>query len=171
MKEIVVPESEGDALLRNLYLIFHIGQEEYGIGIRNVTEIVGLQEVARIPDLPAYFKGVINLRGRVIPVVDARARFGFPGREYDGRTCSIVLEVGGVCFGLIVDMVDEVISFEPEEISTGILEGVFAGARRFVTGIGHKRGDDKVKLLLDAACLLGGDMSAESGVFCDVMSA
>ena len=82
------------------FLTFHLHGEDYGIAISYVTEIIGLQKITKIPDMPAEIKGVINLRGRVIPVMDVRLSLGMPNRDYDDRTCVIVVEVDENTTGL-----------------------------------------------------------------------
>jgi len=146
-------EEQDDQSIDDLYLIFHLDKEDYGIGIKNVTEIVGKQNVTQVPNMPDYVKGVINLRGQVIPVVDVRIRFGLPFREYDDRTCSVVINVNNIQFGVIVDVVDEVITIAPEKISPPpSISGNMSS--RFIKGMGRADGSDKVKLLLDVERLI-----------------
>jgi purine-binding chemotaxis protein CheW len=99
------------------YLAFMIGSEAYGIEIKYVTEIIGIQSITEMPEMPVYVKGIINLRGRIIPLIDVRLRFGKEARDYDDRTCVIVVGVGGFSYGLIVDSVFEVLSIPDEETS------------------------------------------------------
>ncbi|EHQ87950.1 chemotaxis protein CheW [Desulfosporosinus youngiae] len=135
------------------FLTFALGQEFYGIEIRYVTEIIGLQPITEIPEMPVYIKGIINLRGKIIPVMDVRLRFKKDHREYNDRTCIVVIEIGDISIGLIVDSVSEVISIPDQEIvapPNGTKEG-----NRFIKGIGKVEND--VKLLLDADKLLNGD--------------
>ena len=149
-------EQEGDQAIDDLYLIFHLDEEDYGIGIGNVTEIVGKQAITKVPNLPVYVKGVINLRGQVIPVIDVRTRFGLPFREYDDRTCAIVINVNNVQFGLLVDVVDEVISIDSNKISP---PPAMSGPSRFIKGMGRTDNSSKVKILLDVSLLFGdGDL-------------
>jgi len=143
---------QDDQSIDNLYLIFHLDKEDYGISIKNVTEIVGQQNVTRVPNMPDYVKGVINLRGQVIPVIDVRTRFGLPFREYDDRTCSIVINVSSLQFGLIVDLVDEVINIDEDRISSPPVS--VTQSTRFIKGMGRAEGSDKVRLLLDVEKLL-----------------
>ncbi len=77
------------------YLNFSLEKEDYGIEIRQVREIIGIQKITEVPDMPEYIRGVINLRGKVIPVMDVRTRFRMPSREYDNRTCIIVVQIDG----------------------------------------------------------------------------
>jgi purine-binding chemotaxis protein CheW len=134
------------------YLTFSIGKEQYGIEIRYVTEIIGIQTITGVPELPEYVRGIINLRGKIIPVVDVRLRFRKEFMEYNDRTCIIVIDIFDVSIGLIVDTVAEVLNIDegnvvpPPDVKTGF-------QNRYVKGIG-KVGND-VKLLLDCEKLLG----------------
>lgn len=141
------------------FLTFHIENESYGIEIRYVTEIIGIQKVTQVPDVPDYVIGLINLRGKVVPVVDVRLRFKKPARAYDDRTCIVVIHVEGLDVGLVVDTVSEVMSIPPDRIDKPPKLGV-GGGHLFMMGLG-KIGDD-VKILLDAKRLLfeGRDLSA-----------
>src|SRR5437764_3998756 len=93
------------------YLTFHLATEEFGIRVLNVREIMGVQEITAVPQTPAHIKGVINLRGKVVPVVDLRLKFSLTAAEYDQRTCIIVTQVRGeiapVVIGIVVDGVSE----------------------------------------------------------------
>jgi purine-binding chemotaxis protein CheW len=128
------------------YLTFALGDEEFGINIRSVTEIIGIQKVTEMPDVAEFIKGVINLRGKVIPVIDMRLRFGQPEREYDERTCIVVVNVDETSVGLIVDTVAEVLDIEDENIDPPpqVANG---SSREFIEGLG--RVDDEVKILLN----------------------
>lgn len=133
------------------FLTFSIGREEYGIGIKYVTEIIGIQEITEVPELPDYVRGIINLRGKIIPVMDVRLRFKKEPKEYNDRTCIVVIDVKDISIGLIVDHVSEVLNINEESIvpppnsRTGF-------HNRYVNGIG-KVGNE-VKLLLDCEKLL-----------------
>ena len=136
------------------FLIFSLGRESYGIEIKYVTEIIGIQEITEIPELPDYVKGIINLRGKIIPVMDVRLRFKKEPREYNDRTCVIVVDIKDVSIGLIVDSVSEVLTI-PDQ---GIVEPPRINKQsnnRYVKNIG-KVGND-VKLLLDCEKLLTED--------------
>lgn len=98
-----------DSSLKDKYLTFKVHDEDYGIEIRYVIEIIGIQKITQIPDMPSFIKGVINLRGRVIPLIDIRLRFNLEEIEYGNRTCIVVVAVGDAYFGLIVDTVSEVV--------------------------------------------------------------
>ncbi len=101
---------------KDKYLTFHVGHEDFGMEIERVTEIIRMQKIADLPNVPDYVKGVINLRGKVIPVVDMRIRFEIEEREYDDRTCIIVVNVNNSLVGLVVDSVNEVVDIRKEEI-------------------------------------------------------
>ena len=133
------------------YLTFTVGKEDYGIEIYNVTEIIGIQKITDVPDMPAYIKGVINLRGKVISVMDVRLRFKMTEREYDDRTCIVVVSVGGAAVGLVVDTVKEVANIPESQIELPP-EVAEASSQSYVKGLGMI-GDD-VKILLDVAKLV-----------------
>jgi len=128
------------------YLTFIIGKEVYGIEIKYVMEIIGMQQITEVPELPEYIKGIINLRGKIIPVLDVRLRFKKEPMEYNDRTCIIVVDIKDVSVGLIVDSVAEVVSI-PEENIVPPPEANTGFNNRYIKQIG-KVGDE-VKLLLD----------------------
>jgi len=139
---------------KDKYLTFVLGEEEYGIGIGYVTEIVGLQSITEIPELPYYVKGIINLRGKIIPVIDVRLRFGKKAKEYTDRTCTIVVEVKEITVGLIVDAVAEVTSIGEENIvPPPQING--SSQQKYIKGIG--RSGENVKLVLDCDRLFSDD--------------
>ncbi len=135
---------------RDLFLTFHLHDEDYGVAINYVTEIIGIQKITRVPDLPDEIKGVINLRGRVIPVMDVRLKFGLPPRDYDERTCVIVVEVNDNTTGLVVDRVNEVVEIAASQIEPPPCHNREQG---YVQGLG-KVGTE-VKILLDVESLAG----------------
>ncbi|ADH85359.1 chemotaxis protein CheW [Desulfurivibrio alkaliphilus] len=143
-------ENEEDTQ-KDKYLTFHVNGEDYGIEIRFVTEIIGIQKITQVPDMPHFLKGVINLRGKVIPVMDVRVRFGMPEKKYDERTCIVVVDIEGTVIGLLVDQVQEVVDIPgsqvepPPETSRG-------RHSPFLQGMG-KIGDE-VKILLNVEQLL-----------------
>lgn len=106
--------------LQGKYLTFRLSSEEYGLEILKVREIIGIMDITRLPRTPDFVKGVINLRGKVIPVIDLRLRFGMPEKEYDEKTCIIVLEVRegdiNILMGIIVDSVSEVLNVTVDEL-------------------------------------------------------
>jgi purine-binding chemotaxis protein CheW len=132
------------------YLAFHVGAEEFAIGVLGVREIMGMQDVTAVPHTPPYVKGIINLRGKVVPVVDLRLKFQMPSTEYTARTCIVVVNVpgdaGGVLMGVIVDAVSEVVNVAATEIENppDFGEGVNIP---YLIGIAKSKGS--VKLLLN----------------------
>lgn len=137
------------------YLTFNLDRESYGIEITHVTEIIGIQPITEIPELPDYIKGIVNLRGKIIPVMDVRLRFRKSSREYNDRTCVIVIDIGDISIGLIVDSVSEVIAIPDTEIVAPPVVG--KGGNKYVKGIGKVHGE--VKLLLDCNKLLNEEDS------------
>jgi purine-binding chemotaxis protein CheW len=135
---------------KDKYLTFFIKGEIYGIDIRLVTEIIGIQPITEVPEVPVYVKGIINLRGRIIPVMDMRLRFKKEFLPYTDRTCVIVIEAHDMSLGLIVDGVAEVLSIPEAEI---VPPPEFkATQNKYIRGIG-KTGTG-VTLLLDCDKLL-----------------
>ena len=145
---------------RGRYLTFNVGDETYGIEIGYVTEIIGMQPITKIPEIADYIKGIINLRGKIIPVIDVRIKFKKDSIDYNDRTCIIVIEAEDILVGLIVDQVSEVLTIDDENIApppsskTGI-------RNRYLKGVGKI--DDKVKLLLDCDKLFDEDETAAIG--------
>ncbi len=134
----------------HMYLTFAVAEEHYGVPIGIVTEIVGMQRIMSVPDVPKYIKGVINLRGKVIPLLDVRLRFGMDERAYDDRTVVIVLQVDNAPVGLIVDGVSDVLDIPADQIdSVGFGQGE---SRSVVCGLG--RIDERVTILLNADVLV-----------------
>ena len=144
-------DEEGEDTQEDKYLTFVISQEDFGIEIRYVTEIIGIQGITKVPDTPAYVKGVINLRGKVIPVMDVRLRFGVEERPYDDRTCIIVISIDEQPVGLIVDRVLEVLDIPQSEIEPPPKMRKGKG-NKFIQGMGKV--GDQVKILLNADKLL-----------------
>lgn len=94
------------------YLTFSVGDEEYGLEIDYVTEIIQMQNITEVPDIPSYIKGLINLRGKITPVMDVRVRFNKPPKPYDARTCIIVVDHMGMKIGLIIDAIRDVLDID-----------------------------------------------------------
>lgn len=136
---------------KDKYLTFRLADEDYGIEIRYVTEIIGIQKITKVPDMSHFIKGVINLRGKVIPVMDVRARFALSSREYDERTCIIVVNVNEQDIGLVVDRVNEVADIPADQVEPPPNTSQ-SQSTSYICGIG-KMGDS-VKVLLDAEKLL-----------------
>ncbi len=143
------------------FLTFTLAKEEYGIGIRKIREIIGLMPITAIPEMPAYIKGVINLRGRVIPVVDLRQRFGMPKNDYTERTCIVVVEMKSAqieaTIGIVVDAVSEVINIKAEDIENAPAFG--AGLKTDYI-LGMAKMGKSVKILLDIDRVLSSDETA-----------
>ena len=140
------------------YLTFALGKEQYGLEILKVREIIGYMDITAVPQTPQYVKGVVNLRGQVIPVIDLRTKVGMPGIEVSERTCIIVCEIqsGGRSFstGTIVDNVEEVLDIAGGDIEEAPQFGSSVDTN-FILGMG-KIGDS-VKILLDINKVLAGD--------------
>ena len=157
--ETVTREETGGGVkeLAGKYLTFALADEEYGIGILKVREIIGLMEITAVPQTPPYVKGVINLRGRVIPVLELRAKFGMPAQEYNDRTCIIVVEVrtesGTIQVGMLVDSVSEVLNITAEEIEPPPSFGATQVDTNAILGMAKIKGE--VKILLDANSVVG----------------
>lgn len=144
-------ENQDEDTQKDKYLTFHLGDEDYGIDIRFVTEIIGIQKITIIPEMPEYVKGVINLRGKIIPVMDVRMRFKLDPRAYDERTCVVVVQINETTIGLVVDTVNEVADIPEANIESAGNLGRTKG-NAFIKGIG-KMGDE-IKILLDVNRLL-----------------
>ena len=140
------------------YLTFSLAGEEYGIGILKIREIIGMLPITSVPETPHYVKGVINLRGKVIPVVDLRLRFGMPEIDYTERTCIIVVEMGSsggmLHIGTVVDAVSEVLNIKGEDIADTPSFGA-----KFNTDyiLGMAKMGKGVKLLLDIDRVLSSE--------------
>ena len=127
------------------FLTFYLDKEVYGLEISLVIEIIGIQPITQVPEMPDYVKGIINLRGKIIPVMDMRLRFKKEFKEYTDRTCVIVVEAKDVLLGLIVDGVAEVLTITADDIV--LPPEIKAAQNKYIKGIG-KIGEE-VKLLLD----------------------
>ncbi len=140
----VMAEKEGK------YLTFTMADEEYGFSILKIKEIIGMMPVTTVPQTPDFVKGVINLRGKVIPVVDLRLRFGMERIDYTDRTCIIVVEISGqsgtVMIGIVVDAVSEVLNIKGEDIEDTPTFGTQLNTD-YILGMAKLEGS--VKILLD----------------------
>lgn len=150
-EDATVFSEENEDTQKDKFLTFHIAKEDYGIEIRHVTEIIGIQRITQIPSMPVFIKGVINLRGKVIPVMDIRSRFGLEEREYDDRTCIIVVNINNTSVGLVVDTVNEVADIPENDIEPAPNIQKDRNSD-FIHGLG-KVGND-VKILLNVNELL-----------------
>lgn len=136
------------------FLTFSLGKEIFGMEIKHVTEIIGMQAITEVPEVPLYVRGIINLRGKIIPVIDVRLKFKKEPVPYGDRTCIIVIDIHDVSVGLIVDHVAEVLTVPDEDIApppsnkTGF-------ENKYIKGIG--KSENSVILLLDCEKLLTND--------------
>lgn len=138
------------------YVTFKSGNEYFGLKIQYVNEIIGYQEITAIPESEEYIKGLINLRGKIIPVIDVRLRFKQDPFEYTDRTCIIVINVNQLVVGLIVEKIAEVVEIQEENILPAPSIGkADKSQNKYVYGIGKV--GDQVKLLLDPDRLLNDD--------------
>ncbi len=136
------------------YLTFSLANQEYGVEILKVREIIGMVPITTVPRTPEFVKGVINLRGKVIPVVDLRLKFGMESIEQTDETCIIVVDVLGIEMGVIVDRVSEVLDIAEENIEDTPSFGTNVNTD-FILGMGKK--DSQVAILLDISAVLSSD--------------
>ncbi|MBW2100273.1 MAG: purine-binding chemotaxis protein CheW [Deltaproteobacteria bacterium] len=140
------------------YLTFTLANEEYGIGILKIREIIGMMPITTVPQTPEFVKGVINLRGKVIPVIDLRLRFGMGAIDYNDRTCIIVVEITGgqdtIQIGTVVDSVSEVLNIKGEEIEDTPTFGTKLNTD-YILGMAKMEGG--VKILLDIDRVLSAE--------------
>ena len=148
----VMAEREGK------YLTFTLAEEEYGIGILKIKEIIGMLPITSVPQTPDFVKGVINLRGKVIPVIDLRLRFGIREIDYTERTCIIVVEIAGqagtVLIGIVVDSVSEVLNVKGDDIEDTPAFGTKLDTE-YILGMAKMEGG--VKILLDIDRVLNSE--------------
>ena len=161
-EQVRVADSEIASGNENKYLTFHLADELYGLDILKVREIIGIQEVTKVPGAEEFLIGVINLRGKVIPVADLRKRFTLSMREYDARTCIIVVEIcgeaGPVAMGIVVDAVDAVVNLRDEQVEKA---PVFSStvSRDCIKGLGKL--ENLVVILLDIDRVCSADRTTE----------
>ena len=140
------------------YLTFTLTEEEYGIGILKIKEIIGMLPITSVPQTPDFVKGVINLRGKVIPVMDLRLRFGMMSIDYTERTCIIVVEIAGqtgtILVGIVVDAVSEVLNIKGDDIEKTPTFGTKLNTE-YILGMAKMEGG--VKILLDIDQVLSSD--------------
>lgn len=136
------------------YLVFSVNGIEYGIEITYVTEIIGIQPITAVPRMPPYIKGIINIRGTIVPVIDMRLRFHYLETEYDEKTCIISLNRDGIYLGLIVDAVVDVIQLSAETVLAPPADSAEAKTK-FLKAIGKYQG--MVKQIVDIDAIYGLD--------------
>ena len=144
--------------LAGKYLTFALAGEEYGLPVLRVREIIKVMDITQVPQVPPHVRGVINLRGKVIPVIDLRRKFGFADQAHTERTCIIVAEVGlataTAMMSVVVDAVSEVVNVSPAEVDAA---PDFGGqnSTSYILGLAKVKGS--VKILLDLDRVLGSD--------------
>jgi purine-binding chemotaxis protein CheW len=141
------------------YLTFALGNEEYAVGVLKVREIIKMMDITAVPQVPPYVKGVVNLRGRVIPVVDLRLKFGLPAVEYSERTCIVVVEPGlqdgAALMGLIVDAVSDVLTIATDDL-TDAADVCGSKESGYVESLARVKGRVKILLNIDRLLLSDG---------------
>ena len=147
------------ALAAQEYLTFTLGNEEYGVNILKVQEIRGYEKPTAIANSPPYVKGVVNLRGTIVPILDMRLKFNVGEATYDQFTVVIILNVGGRVVGIVVDGVSDVIQLAPEQMRPAP-EFSSTFDTKYITGLGTV--DERMLILIDIECLL---MGSELGLF------
>lgn len=141
---------ENEDTMHNKYLLFTLGEAIYGLEIMYVTEIVGIQKITELPESPRYIKGVMNLRGSVIPVMDIRSRFGLEVLAYNDRTCIIVIQVHGLELGVVVDSVSEVLTMHESNILPPPVVGTVG--EKYIKNVGKY--NERVVLMIDCDVVL-----------------
>lgn len=144
------------------FITFTLGEEEYAIEIKYVNEIVGLQKITQLPDMADFIKGIINLRGKVYPIIDVRKRFKLQEIAYDERSCIIIVMIDDAMVGLIVDAVSEVLDIDDSQIDPAP-KSTKSGKSKFIKGIGKV--GEKVIIILDLTRMFSDDELAE---VCDI---
>ncbi|WP_051822745.1 chemotaxis protein CheW [Desulfonatronum thiodismutans] len=160
MREAAAHKGVGNELLQ--LVTFHIGDEEFGVEILKVQEIIRMMGITRVPKAPDFVEGVINLRGKVIPIIDLRKRFGMVSQEHDSQTRIIVLEINTVIVGFVVDSVSEVLRIPANTVEPppAIISGIES---EYISGVGKLA--DRLLILLDLDHLLSrGEQSMLSGI-------
>ena len=144
-----------DEIQENKFLMCRIGREIYGIDIQHVTDIIELQKITEVPGMPEYVRGVINLRGNVIPVIDLRLRFGMESKEYDDRTVITVVNIRDYSIGFIVDTATEVQDIPKKNIDPPPGFQETGEKSKYIAGLGKL--EDQVIILLAMEKLVGQD--------------
>ncbi len=146
--ELMEEEYIAEDTQKDRYLSFKIANEEYAIEIKHIIEIIGIQKITKVPNIKNYIKGIISLRGVIIPVVEVRTRFNLSPIEYDERTCIIVITYGNSDIGLIVDEVQEVVTINENQIENPPITSKGTQGR-FISGIGKVGSTVKLVLHID----------------------
>lgn len=152
--EAAVEIQKRSSLIGGKYLTFQLAGEEYGLEILRVREIIGMMDITTVPRTPEYVMGVVNLRGKVIPVTDLRLKFGMPAAERTAQTCIIVVDVGRIEMGIVVDSVSEVLDIAGEDIEDAPEFGPGISTE-FILGMGKV--SSRVIILLSITQVLTGE--------------
>lgn len=139
-------------MTRDRYLCFTLDEQSFAVPITVVREIVEMQEITPVPHMPEYLRGVVNLRGQIIPIIDLRLRLGLDFREYDRRTCIVIVAYEDKQIGLVVDRMDEVVHFDENHREPAPDYRDEHGMHRFIGGVGRQ--DDRVVMLLESDTIL-----------------
>jgi len=159
---MMTEEQNNEDTMHNKFLVFELEKQQYAIAIENVVDIINVQPVTHVPNCPDFVRGITNLRGKVIPIIDVRIRFGMAERDYDDRTCIIVVELHGIPVGMIIDSVSEVITLDEGDIAPPPTFSNVVDAR-FIEGIGKT--EQGIRLILDCAAVLDDEgMLAAAGM-------
>ena len=157
MSVLALKEAEsvaGSTIRAGKFLSFYLGKEEFAIQVSSVREIIGLQDITPVPQTPVYIRGVLNLRGRVIPVIDLRKKCGLPEVDYGPQACIIVVRIearnSGIPMGVVVDGVSEVVNIQPNDVEK--MPDFGGEPHAYLIGVAKLKG--KVKVLLDMDQLL-----------------
>jgi purine-binding chemotaxis protein CheW len=154
--EIKNHSNDESGVARSKYLVFDLMEERYGVPLSSVKEVIGLTEITQVPNVPTFFKGLINLRGKIISIIDLRSKLQLQTADYkDKKTTIIIAEIDGFTIGTIVDDVKEVANFENSQIEHGLDIQSNTG-REFLTGVA-KTEDKGLTLLLDIGKVLSVD--------------
>lgn len=133
------------------YLTFILDNDHYGVKIEYVIEIIGIQDITHLPGMPSYVRGLLNLRGKIIPIIDAREKFGKTTKEYNERTCVVVLEINKIMVGVVVDIISDVINIKESEVDEAPNIGRIK-ANKYIKDIAKV--EKKVILLIDGEKLI-----------------
>ena len=157
LSPVDVIETETEDTMHGKHLVFSLDSQIFAISIEYVVDIINVQPITRVPNCPGFVNGITNLRGKVIPIIDLRLRFGKTPQEYNDRTCIIVVEQGKIQVGIVVDRVNEVANISDDMISPPPnFSGGFEAS--FVESVGHM--ENGVYLILNCKAVLGDDYSS-----------
>lgn len=156
LRESVEKENKNEG--GNKLLNFYVNNRLYAVSIENVSEIIGIQDITLVPRLPKYIKGVTNIRGKVIPLIELRARFDNPSVEYDDRTCIIIIEKDELVVGYIIDEISDVFTMSPSDVIETAPDA--DASSKFVKGM--IRTSNGVALILDIDKVTGSDIEDDT---------